>query len=448
MTTSSGLAVLLALLVIGAVVAQQRGTWTPEVHPSVSVRACKGRSGTHQLSNSSVSNSFGQITSDCVVEESSVVLDANRRWVHQVNDYTSCYAENKWNQQLCADPSACAKNCALEGVDYAKDFGVNAQPDAASVSLKLKTNSNIGSRLFVLDKKTDNYKLFKLKNREFAFEVDTSELPCGLNGALYFVEMPEDGGSSKFPSNKAGAAYGTGYCDSKCTRDNKFVYGEANTLNKQGSCCTEVNVWDANTMATSFAAHSCDGSANCDREGCDFNPFRLGSQFFYGPGLGYHLDSTKPFTVVTQFLTANHNDESPLVEIKRFYIQNGKIIDNPSAPYLSGSYNSLSDDFCAAEAKAFGETSAKQERLASIGAALDRGLVLTLSLSVDDKENMLWLDGDYPANGDISQPGVSRGTCPNTSGRPSDVEEQFADASVKYMNIRYGAIGSTFSSSV
>ena len=52
---------------------------------------------------------------------------------------------------------------------------------------------------------------FKLKNREFTFDVDASQLPCGLNGALYFVEMDEDGGTSKYPGNTAGANYGTGY---------------------------------------------------------------------------------------------------------------------------------------------------------------------------------------------------------------------------------------------
>ena len=57
------------------------------------------------------------------------------------------------------------------------------------------------------------YQMFKLKNKEFTFTVDVSNMPCGLNGALYFVEMPEDGGMSEFPTDKAGAAYGTGYCD-------------------------------------------------------------------------------------------------------------------------------------------------------------------------------------------------------------------------------------------
>ena len=43
--------------------------------------------------------------------------------------------------------------------------------------------------------------------------------------------MPADGGSSEFPTNKAGAAYGTGYCDAQCPHDLKFIDGEANTKN-------------------------------------------------------------------------------------------------------------------------------------------------------------------------------------------------------------------------
>lgn len=59
----------------------------------------------------------------------------------------------------------------------------------------------------------DKYEMFKLLNKEFTVDVDESNMPCGINGALYFVEMPEDGGEAGFPGNKAGAAYGTGYCD-------------------------------------------------------------------------------------------------------------------------------------------------------------------------------------------------------------------------------------------
>ena len=57
----------------------------------------------------------------------------------------------------------------------------------------------------------DDYMMFKLINRELTFDVDTSTVECGMNGALYLVEMEQDGGMKG--NNKAGAAYGTGYCD-------------------------------------------------------------------------------------------------------------------------------------------------------------------------------------------------------------------------------------------
>ena len=37
------------------------------------------------------------------------------------------------------------------------------------------------------------HRRFNLLNKEFTFTIDTSNLPCGLNGALYFVEMQKDG---------------------------------------------------------------------------------------------------------------------------------------------------------------------------------------------------------------------------------------------------------------
>lgn len=58
----------------------------------------------------------------------------------------------------------------------------------------------------------NNYEMFKLKGKEFTVDVDVSQLPCGLNGALYFVEMSQDGDKWQ-GANAAGAQYGTGYCD-------------------------------------------------------------------------------------------------------------------------------------------------------------------------------------------------------------------------------------------
>ena len=68
--------------------------------------------------------------------------------------------------------------------------------------------------------------MLQLLGQEFTFDVDVSNLPCGLNGALYFSEMDADGGMAKYPTNKAGAKYGTGYCDSQCPQDIKFINGE------------------------------------------------------------------------------------------------------------------------------------------------------------------------------------------------------------------------------
>merc|ERR1712193_16096 len=57
----------------------------------------------------------------------------------------------------------------------------------------------------------DKYKMFKLKNREFTYTVDDSQLDCGLNGALYFVAMDQDGGASKY--GNAGAKLELGNMD-------------------------------------------------------------------------------------------------------------------------------------------------------------------------------------------------------------------------------------------
>ena len=109
-----------------------------------------------------------------------------------------------------------------------------------------------------------NYEMFKLRGREFTFDVDVSQLPCGLNGALYFVEMSQNGDKGQ-GSNNAGAAYGTGYCDAQCPHDVKFINGKANieswnsttATGKLGSCCAEMDIWEANSYSSAFTLHPC-----------------------------------------------------------------------------------------------------------------------------------------------------------------------------------------------
>ena len=65
-------------------------------------------------------------------------------------------------------------------------------------------------------------------------------------------------------------------------------------------------------------------------------------------------------------------------------------------------------------------------------------------LLIFSKTNLqLWLDSNYPPNGDPNKPGVARGPCSTSSGVPSEVESQQPDATVRFSNIKIGPIGST-----
>jgi cellulose 1,4-beta-cellobiosidase len=184
-------ATLLSLL--AAVQAQQIGTQKTETHPSMSWSQC---------------SSGGS----CTTKQGSVVLDANWRWVHTTSGYTNCYTGNTWDTSLCPDATTCAANCALDGADYPGTYGITASGNSLKLNfITQSSQTNIGSRTYMMASNTQ-YQMFKLLNQEFTFDVDVSQLPCGLNGALYFVSMDADGGMSKYPTNKAGAQYGTGYC--------------------------------------------------------------------------------------------------------------------------------------------------------------------------------------------------------------------------------------------
>ena len=116
--------------------------------------------------------------------------------------------------------------CEVEGVDYETTYGVTTEGNA--LNLKFVTEheygTNVGSRMYLLED-AQNYQTFDLIGNEFTFDVDLSTVACGLNSALYFVPMPKDGGLSTQEANTAGAEYGTGYCDSQCARDLKFLGG-------------------------------------------------------------------------------------------------------------------------------------------------------------------------------------------------------------------------------
>lgn len=134
-----------------------------------------------------------------------LVSDTHRLHDKTANSYTNCFDGNTWNKSLCPTNAACTTNCAIEGSDYSGTYGITTSGNALNLKFVTKGqySTNIGSRTYLM-KDTNTYEMFKLIGNEFSFDVDLSQLPCGLNGALYFVSMPEKG------QGTPGAKYGTG----------------------------------------------------------------------------------------------------------------------------------------------------------------------------------------------------------------------------------------------
>ena len=456
------------MLSLNAVFAQAPGTIKTENHPALSVSSCALAAG-------------GKPT--CTPATKSLTIDSDWRWLHGpiAGGSKNCYENNSWDKTLCPTAATCTHNCAMEGADNYQDYGISTSGGSAKLNFVTQNGDtkSIGSRSFLLeDDKT--YKIFKLKNREFTFDVDVSKLPCGLNGALYFVQMDADGGSSKYFDNTAGAAYGTGYCDAACPHDIKFIDGQANSegwapsptnpssgIGPMGSCCAEMDVWQANSISEAFSAHPCtvkeqtkctgvdcgdnpDHRADgvCAKNGCDFEAYRLGNTTFFGPGATFTIDTTKPITVTTQFITSNATDAGTLTEVRRSYKQGGKTIQAPTVMLgKAGPFSGLSFEYCTAEAATFTDNFTSptdfttKGGFASMDDALEKGMVLVMAIRDDYDFNMTWLDSTFPAAS--TAPGAKHGACATTSGVPKDVETNAADATVTFSNIKFGPIGST-----
>ncbi|RDW67636.1 hypothetical protein BP6252_09032 [Coleophoma cylindrospora] len=424
---SSGLLALASAQSVG------KFNFTREAHPSLSTQRCT-------------------LSGGCTALQTSLVLEADQRALRSVaNPDVLCYDSTGWNTALCPDPTTCAKNCAPDGVDYSKILSTNG----SSITMKLKDGS---PRVYLLSEDENKYQMFYLKGQEFTYDVNVADLPCGTNGALYFINMDEDGGMTPNSTNKAGPAYGTGYCDAQCPTYIRWIDGQANINSTRGSCCPEMDIWEANKIATAYTPHpcstddkyTCDSNiANdcgiCDKGGCDWNSYKNGNTSFYGPNMT--VDTNRPFTVVTQFLTSDNTTNGTLSEIRRLYIQDGVVIEN-SRVNIPGfkEYDSLSADYCVDEKRVFNAT----DDFTALGGfdgfskSLDVGMVLSMSIWDDAGSYMLWLDGVFPVNAaNSSAPGVARGTCGVDESIPANLEGVY-DPAVTFSNIKFGDIGSTF----
>ncbi|KAL4945295.1 hypothetical protein BDV06DRAFT_209543 [Aspergillus oleicola] len=433
------LPLLLALPI--SVLAQTPGT--PETHPRLTTHHCT-------------------VSHGCIAQNTSVVLDAATHNIHSVNDpNTLCVATNgTLDSTLCPDKETCASNCVIDGfgIDEYTRHGVTT--NGSSLTLTQYRNDNgslvsVSPRVYLLSETQDEYAMVALLNQEFTFTINPTALPCGMNGALYLSSMSPDGGLSTL--NPAGASYGTGYCDAQCYVT-PWINGEGNIENN-GACCHEMDIWEGNSRSTGMTPHAClyeqelgeeavyectseeecngtgENDGICDKWGCGFNPYALGDRDFYGrsdtgEGKEFEVDTTHPFTVVTQFLTSDNTTTSPLTSIRRLYIQNNRIIQNAviSIPATDTSTNSLNDPLCASTSSWFSSFGGME----AMGDALSRGMVLAMSIWNDESEYMQWLDG-----GDS-------GPCNATEGSPGVIEQTVPGTKVVYKDLRWGDLGSTF----
>ncbi|EPE27520.1 Concanavalin A-like lectins/glucanase [Glarea lozoyensis ATCC 20868] len=450
-------------LIIQQVSGQSFATLQPEVHPLMRWESCS--------------------SAGCSKQNGSLVLDAEWRWIHEKNSYTTCFEDGHWlekgypNKTLCPDDATCTENCVLEGTEY-QSMGIWPKNDAVTLKYYnyLDYSMSKGARLFMLRPDGKQYNLFKLLNKEISFEVDVSKLPCGISADVKFVAMDSNGGFNKFQGNTAGAAYGTGYCDASCPRDLRFINGQANVKNwtetpdspestvaqygfgLRGSCCAQLDVFNGNSISSSFGLHPCnfmtpnqhqcigDGcnpDVSCDAEGCAFNTYRMGNTDFYGPG-GKGVDTTKPFTVVTQFPSTSDTDSGVafLKEMKRFYIQNGTRFPNGRSKIDEVPGNSITGPLCTKQKEVFSDVNDfdKFEGMSMIGEYLAQGMVMAIGIWDDRKTGMAWLDGKLGEG-----KGALRGTCPDPAANIHDLLNSLEGrrASVSFGKIRVGEIGTT-----
>ncbi|KAM0557036.1 hypothetical protein ACHAPJ_005716 [Fusarium lateritium] len=411
--------ILCSTLLIQVVVGQTPGN-TTEVHPKLDTFRCTVLGGCKKTTNY-------------------IVVESSQHNIHQATSNANC---GEWgekpNATACPDEASCARNCIIEGMSDYRTQGISTSGSAIRLQQQFN-NKTVSPRIYLLEENKQKYDMMHLVGAEFSFDVEMDKLPCGMNSALYLSEMLEDGGKSTSPNSKAGAYYGAGYCDAQCFVT-PFINGVGN-IDGHGSCCNELDIWEANSRATHIAPHpctepglyectgdECGSSGVCDKSGCAWNPNRVNAPGFYGRGDSFKVDSTRKFTVVSQFLA---DKKGNLKELHRHYVQDGQLIES-AVVNIEGppKVNYINDEYCeavnATEYIRIGGTN-------QMGEAMSRGMVLVMSLWWDEGGFMNWLDQG------------EAGPCNATEGDPKNILKVVPNPEVTFSNIRIGEINSTFS---
>lgn len=189
-----------------------------------------------------------------------------------------------------------------------------------------------------------------------------------------------------------------------------------------------MDLWEANRESFALTPHPCETSGyvvceddtcggtyseeryngQCDPDGCDLNPFRHLNTDFYG--VGKTVDTSKKFTVVTQF----HGSGATLNSINQYFIQDGVRIDVPESKHaeIPGG-TEINEEFCDAQKELFGDNMRYQELggLAQMGDATGAGMVLVMSIWDDvSRPHVYTATTKRPPLADLS-PRATRACC-------------------------------------
>lgn len=200
-------------------------------------------------------------------------------------------AQQQWGRAECAGPLSVMTNgsrAEWQVVTSAGARGVAAGGRALSIAHNDRAylvgacaqGDSFGPAMFS--------STFNLLGQALNFTVDLSTAGCACNVAFYMVSMPGlDANGNPDPGE------GDGYCD-------------ANDVDSQW--CPEMDILEANTAALAVTPHTCSPPdekghySACDKGGCSVNPHKS-SPTLFGPGAGFTVDTTRPFSVLTAFPT-------------------------------------------------------------------------------------------------------------------------------------------------
>jgi cellulose 1,4-beta-cellobiosidase len=333
-------AILLAALLFASTYAQWPCGRIEEKHPPFTWHSCHGK--------------------ECHQKYGAVVLDATLRQIDcchgsfNINDLqrTACKKKNK---------TTCPVDCCIEGADY-QAHGISTDDTSLTLDLGASDPDTPKDLVRVLTLKDDERylqpHLIRADDSEYTFDLEIRNVPPGYKARVSLHWMWGNGGKGKEKGDKAGARYGTGYCDATCDQGQRFVHGKANydgwvpsehdpTLGKGplGACCAHFVLWEGNTESTDFGFSPCSPTwphwcktekcrQKCFAPGCTWIPHGNRHKPFYGPGPTNTIDSTRKFSVVNQWFS----QQTPLVAAilktrAMYFIQDGKLFRSPPSDY-------------------------------------------------------------------------------------------------------------------